>query len=150
MIKRTVSKSVAENTPNEIWNAFIDLIAIEDYKNLDQTQRLAHLAFWYDSELQNGGHLQFFENRGTELLDETLTALQDLGAKKQHKILEKARKKWLAGSRSKKEEAEDYIDEALEGEFETLDDQYYECEPSINDLLEGFLAKNRSSFVEII
>jgi hypothetical protein len=150
MIKRKIAKSVVESTPGEIWNSFIDLIATEDYKDLDQIQRKAHLAFWYDSELQNGGHLQYFENRGTELIDATLAALRDIGANKQYKILATASKKWLAVPRPNIETVENYVDEALEGEFEQYDNKYYECEPSINYLLEKFLEQNQAAFIEIV
>ena len=69
-LRRTVDRDAAEREPHLIWNAFVDLIAVESYEQLSPVQRMAHLAFWYDSEVQNGGHGQYFENRGTQLLDE--------------------------------------------------------------------------------
>jgi len=48
-----------------VWNAFVDVLAMEEYADLDPVQRIPHLCFWYDSELQNGGHFQYFENRNT-------------------------------------------------------------------------------------
>jgi hypothetical protein len=42
---------------------------------LSAEQRPAHLVFWYESEVQNGGHFQYFENRGTEHLAATIEAL---------------------------------------------------------------------------
>jgi hypothetical protein len=36
--------------------------------------------FWYDSEVNNGGHLQYFENQGTNHLTETINTLKKLKA----------------------------------------------------------------------
>ena len=55
----------------------------EPLPDLTPEQRRAHLVFWYESEMQNGGHLQYFENRGAEHLEETVYALGLLGAKGQ-------------------------------------------------------------------
>lgn len=90
MILRTISKNLLVESPYEEWNAFIDLIATEDYENLNQIQRVANLCFWYDSEVQNGGHIQYFENKGTERVYETIKALKSLGASKQAYILGEA------------------------------------------------------------
>ena len=60
-MKGTVEAGAAGREPHLIWNAFIDLIAIEDYGDLSPIQRKAHLVFWYESEVQNGGHGQYFE-----------------------------------------------------------------------------------------
>jgi hypothetical protein len=57
MILRKLSKREVESEPFQIWNAFIDLLAMEDYRDLNPVQRAAHLVFWYESEIQNGGPL---------------------------------------------------------------------------------------------
>jgi len=147
MIKRELPKEAVANEPWQVWNAFIDLLAMEDYKNLTPTQQVAQLAFWYDSEIQNGGHLQFFENRGTEHLESTIVALEKLGATAQQKILTEAGKKWSAEIRSEIESVEDYVSEALEAEFEDSDNLYYECDPSINDFLEKYLDTYKGEFI---
>ena len=85
MIIRKLNRDLVRAKPYEVWNSFVDILATEKYENLDDVQRVAHLCFWYDSEVQNGGHLQYFENRGTGLLDKTLAALGALGAGCQQK-----------------------------------------------------------------
>ncbi|MDN4494386.1 hypothetical protein [Ureibacillus aquaedulcis] len=57
MIKRMVTKEMLNENPYEKWNQFIDLLAMEEYGDLTQIQKVAQLCFWYDSEVQNGGHL---------------------------------------------------------------------------------------------
>jgi HrpA-like RNA helicase len=63
---------------------------MEDYDDLSPEQRPAHLVYWYESEVQNGGHLQYFENRGTEHLAAPVKALGSLGAMCQQQVLREA------------------------------------------------------------
>src|SRR4051794_24907715 len=42
--------------------------------------RVFWLAYSYDAEVLNGGHLQYFHNRGTERVAETLASLHAIGA----------------------------------------------------------------------
>jgi len=64
-VRRRVDAAAAAREPHMVWNAFVDLIATEDYADLSPLQRKAHLVFWYESEVQNGGHGQYFENQGS-------------------------------------------------------------------------------------
>ncbi len=63
---------------------------MEDYDDLSPLQRKAHLVFWYESEVQNGGHGQYFENLGTGQLTEVANALLDLNLSCQASILSRA------------------------------------------------------------
>lgn len=95
VIIRQVKKTDLETEQYLIWNAFIDLVAMEEYEDLNKVQRIAHLCFWYESEVSNGGHLQYFENHKAIHLEETIEALRILGAASQAKILEAAGKQYL-------------------------------------------------------
>ena len=64
-MKPTPLREDTQRDPNLIWNQFTDFLAMSDIDHLDSAQRPAYLVFWYDSEVQNGGHLQFFLNRGS-------------------------------------------------------------------------------------
>ena len=93
-MKPLVSRSLTEQDPNLVWNRFIGLLASSDIDELDANQRPAHLAFWYESEVQNGGHLQFFENRPVSLIDETIVALKSLGTAQHANVLKEAAELW--------------------------------------------------------
>lgn len=127
MKRRIIIKKMLEDNPFEKWNQFIDLLAMEDYNDLTEIQRVAYLCFWYDSEVQNGGHLQYFVNRGTSLLNETALALVELGALQQITILSEAINILYAVGISKIESINDYIAEALEGKYDDIDSKYYSC-----------------------
>jgi hypothetical protein len=79
-MRRTLRREDAERDPDLVWNEFIEFLAMSDLDQLDSIQRAAALAFSYDSEVQNGGHLQFFANRPTELIPEAIGALRHIDA----------------------------------------------------------------------
>src|SRR5580698_2196486 len=113
MKRRTITNEEIRKEPFRVWNAFVNVLAMEDYNDLSPEQRPAHLVFWYESEVQNGGHIQYFENRGTERLDATVAALGLLGANCQQQILREAGKLWLGRSRSRIETAQEFCDAAF-------------------------------------
>lgn len=44
------------------WNRFVSLTCEWNLNELNPVQRTAYLCFWYDAEVNNGGHGQFFDN----------------------------------------------------------------------------------------
>ncbi|MBD0384714.1 DMP19 family protein [Paenibacillus sedimenti] len=150
MILRRISKDLLIESPYEEWNAFIDLIAMEEYEDLNQIQRIAHLCFWYDSEVQNGGHIQYFENKGTEKVNETINALKSLGASKQADILGEAYRQYSLKIRKTINTVLGFVMASREGEYERFDNQYYDCEPNVTELLEKYFVANKEHFVELV
>ncbi|MGH9785808.1 MAG: DMP19 family protein [Terriglobia bacterium] len=147
--RRVVNAADADREPHLVWNAFVDLIATTPPEELSDRQHVAHLAFLYDAEVQNGGHLQYFENHGTVLVEGTVVALDHLGARLQAAVLAGATAVWNSRPRERSLTAEQYVSVALEGEFDTFDSQYHACEPAITDLLSLYLEANREEFVEL-
>ena len=135
--------------PHEAWNAVVNLLATENYADLDGVQRAAQLCFWYDSEVQNGGHLQYFANRGISLIAETLASLDTLGAVGQRKVLDAAHHLFLRSTWTRLATVADYVTMARENEFGALDSAYYACQPSIQQLLATFFARHREHFIEV-
>jgi hypothetical protein len=149
LVIRSLSKGDVDKEPFLVWNAFVDLMVNEEYEDLNEIQRVAYLCFWYDSEVQNGGHLQYFENRGLSMLPDSIAALNSLEAISQGRILKKAVEKFSAEPRKKIETVEEYVERALEGEFDELDELYYKSTPSVLDLLEKYLERNKEQFITI-
>ncbi|MGP0020563.1 MAG: DUF4375 domain-containing protein [Candidatus Sulfotelmatobacter sp.] len=147
---RIVTKQKVEAWPLSVWNAYVNLLAMEPHDELTEEQRPAHLVFWYESEVQNGGHLQYFENRGTEHLQETVDALELLGANCQKKILEEAGELFLGRERSPIASVEDFVAAEQEGEFTAFDRRFYACSPPLPDRLKAHLALHQSWFVTIV
>jgi hypothetical protein len=149
MILRSLTKQEVEAEPFRVWNAFVSVLAMEDYNELSQEQRPAHLVFWYESEVQNGGHLQYFENLGTERLADTVEALGLLGAACQQQVLREAGERWLSRPRSSIETAEEFCDVALDGEFELFDTRFHACSTPLQECLEAYLELRQAFFVSV-
>jgi Domain of unknown function (DUF4375) len=131
MILRSLTKQEVEAEPFRVWNAFVDVLTMEDYDDLSPEQRPAHLVYWYESEVQNGGHLQYFENRGTEHLAATVKALGSLGAICQQQVLREAGERWLSRSHPRIQTAQEFCDTGLEGEFESFDLRFHAGSPTL-------------------
>jgi hypothetical protein len=149
MILRSLTKQEVEAEPFRVWNAFVDVLAMEDYDVLSPEQRPAYLVFWYESEVQNGGHFQYFENRGTDHLAATVKALGLLGATCQQQVLREAGELWFSRSRPRVRTAQEFCDTALEGEFESFDSRFHACSPSLQQCLEAYLKRHQPSFVSV-
>ncbi len=142
-MRRTVDSTRLKQVPHLAWNAFVDLLAMEEYSNLSTVQRQAHLVFWYESEVQNGGHGQYFENRGVNRLEETVVALTNLGLPCQARNLSRA-VATLSGS----EPGADWADALQDSFIDELDDAFHRCTPTITEALERHLARNTDEYVE--
>ena len=147
MKRRSLTKEEIRAEPFRIWNAFVDVLAMENYNELSPEQPPAHLVFWYESEVQNGGHFQYFENRGTEHLATTIEALGLLGATCQQQVLREAGALWASRSRPQTETAQEFCDTALEGEFESFDSRFHNCSPTLQQCLETHLERHKELFV---
>jgi hypothetical protein len=115
-----VERTRLQQEPYLVWNAFIDLLAMEEYGDLTSVQRRAHLVLWYDSEVQNGGHGQYFENRGVNRLAETVAALRALGLPDHAQVLSRAIAAFDAAA-----PGSDWMDALHDGFIEELDAEFH-------------------------
>jgi hypothetical protein len=146
----SLKKSAVEKESYLVWNAFIDLLATSDYQELNDIQQPAHLVFWYESEVQNGGHLQYFENQGTERLTETIAALKSLGALEQAEILAGAASQYVSTHQEQSDDIADFVSEALKGGFSDFDKRFQNCATTLQKHLADYLEGHKAEFVEIV
>jgi hypothetical protein len=135
-MRRRVVAADARAQPFLVWNAFVDLLACEDYSALEPSQRPAQLAFWYESEVQNGGHDQYFGNQGTERIGETAAALRGLGLPEQADLLERTYALL---------ETPDYLEKLVQA-----DAAFDACRPSVTEVLQAHLAGATDLYVELV
>jgi hypothetical protein len=147
-MKTIVSRSAAERNPNLVWNSFVASLASSDFEGLNANQRKAHLVFHYESEVQNGGHLQFFENRPASLIDQTVLALASLGATQHSKVLKAAAVLWRSHSRGSPRSVKEYVKAASQEEFRELNQTFYGLNPTITEALEKYLDANIDTFIQ--
>ena len=145
MIRRILQR--ATHQAHERWNAYVDLIGTENYESLSSIQQVAHLAFAYDAEVQNGGHHQYFVNSAGERATDAVAALETLGAADHATILSEAVAIWRGKSSTPPRNAQEFVDQARESEFEGLDDRFYSCSPDLYRYLESYLDRHEDEFI---
>ena len=150
MIRRQIKHHDILADPAVSWNGFVDILATELPEELTMIQRKAQLLFWYDAEVNNGGHLQYFLNSAGEGAVETLEVLGEFGLNAHHQILSEALEVCLSGLIRPIDSIAEYIDEAMEGRFDELDKRYSLLQDEMDDFLESYLQRHFDEFIEVI
>jgi hypothetical protein len=150
MIKRKISKELIGKERGLIWNAYVDLVSMEEYEDLTEIQQIGKALFWYENEVENGGHLQFFLNHGIEELELTIKALKFVYHNEFLSLLEEAKVIYNKLDFSEVEDTESYIEMALEDHFDICDEKFYQITPSLYALQLSFLLDFQQEFVEIV
>jgi len=120
---------------------------MRDYRELAPRQRAAHLVFWYESEMQNGGHLQFFTNQSGARAEETVSALEAIGAPAHAVVLTRALARWQACEHLPPADSEEFVARALEPEFVELDSAFHNCEMTLITVLQRHLAQFEAEYI---
>jgi hypothetical protein len=148
--RKAIAETDLKRQPHLAWNAFVDVVARTPYERLDRRQRPAHLVFWYNAEVLNGGHYQYFENPTGRRAAEAVGALRHLGLPCQARILDQALASWTAGERKAPSGTQEFVDNALAGEFDSFDAAYHKCSPSTDRALEAYVAANKELFIAVV
>ena len=140
----------AADPESVIFDGVVELIAEADYLDLTPKQRVAQLVLFYDNEVCNGGHLQYFHNHGMDHVGELLLALEEVGATCQYEIFMKASRYASTHPVEPVRTLQEYQERALGREFEGLDSAYYDCHPDIGEeLLPAYIQAHLDEFIEI-
>lgn len=150
MIKRNISKELIGKERGLIWNAYVDIVCMEEYDDLSEIQQIGKALFWYENEVMNGGHLQFVINHGIEELDLTIKALKFVHALEFLQLLEETKIIYSELDLSKIEDKESYLEIALEDHFEKCDEKFYKIDPSLYSIQLNFLLDYQFDFIQLI
>ncbi len=131
--RHRLSRKQVEEGPHIRWNAFVDIISNDPTHFLPGPQRNAALVFLYESEVQNGGHSQYFSNSSGLFASETPLALQELGDHHRAKLLSEAIEVWASDP---------------ENDLSTFDNQFHQHEPDLTGVLGEHLDKNESLYID--
>jgi Domain of unknown function (DUF4375) len=131
--RHRLSRAAIVETPYIRWNAFIDIISAGPDAFEPGMRRHAALAFLYESEVQNGGHDQYFSNSGGTYAQDTIVALKELGGICHSKVLADA----LAVSDYGHSEVPDKRDAA-----------FHRCNPDLCGVLQRHLDTHESLYIE--
>ena len=72
------SKKQTINEKDLTWNRFIDTICSGDISAMSGTKRKAVMCFWYDAEVNSGGHSGYFDNYPDTDINELAAALTEI------------------------------------------------------------------------
>jgi hypothetical protein len=112
-----------------------------------QSQRLVFALFWYRSEVNNGGHHQFYSNSTGIVWKDALEAFQVLEEPEFVRILAESAAR-LGGSPSlDRRERCDQLNDS-DPDFNDLDDRFYEAESKVNldERVMSFIRGRRCDF----
>lgn len=112
------------------WNYFIEYICNRDMKTLNRFQKDAVLCFWYDTEVNSGGHSGYFDYYPETNTEELYQAIIKIA---NQEIANNYKKAVNDG------ELDDYIE---------VDDAYYEFVPSLCDFLEKYIEQYKDEIFE--
>lgn len=115
--------------------------------SFSKPQRLVFAVIWYRSEVNNGGHDQFFYNSTGIVWRDALEAFQIIGLDQFARVLSASADRFSRPPSLDREERDEQM-EADEPEFADLDSRFYALEESVNmdAKLMKFIKKHRSEF----
>lgn len=124
--KKELKEDQEEKT--ERWNRFIDEVCYRDIDeenpNFNKIQRNAVLCFWYDTEMQSGGHSGYFDCYPNTNSKELYNALTEVSTKEIADNYKKALK------------------DGQKDEYQETDNKYYSFNPSLFDYLREYVENN--------
>lgn len=128
-MKIIVKKEDVENYEYYLWNRFIECLSNEEFGNdLSQAQQVAKLCFWYDAEMNSGGHSGYFDCYADEDFDKVEKSLINIGAEEYSKNFKVA---------IETGENDDYI---------ITDEKFGKLTPKLTDIVEKFVMDNINEF----
>jgi hypothetical protein len=152
-----IAGSRLQKDPELLWKTFVKFLSKSDTTQMNDIQMAAQLPFWYDFDIQKGGHFYYFESKYEKLgaklnvlILATLDALKIIGADKQAEILAKAADVYTCKPRRHPKDADEIAQIGLEGEFEKFDTEYNQTTPEIKDWLEKYLMDHKDNFVKVV
>ena len=140
-----LQRASVQRDPNLVWNTFINIIATGDPLQLTLVQHRVRLVFDYESEVQNGGHGQYFENKCIEVIPATIEALNWMGLVGQAAVLAQAHQRLVKMPRDCS--WEEWL---VDNEIEEWDATFHDCQPDIMDIFACHLARHEAEYIELI
>lgn len=117
----------------------------KDLERFSKPQRYVFAIEWYLSEVNNGGHDQFYSNSTGIVWEDAMKGFQEIGATENYNIIKESAI-MLGGKPNKdREKRQDELDK-YEPNFSELDDRYYASENSMFEKLHAYIMTNSKDF----
>lgn len=120
------------------------------WESLNKEQQMYIAVFWLDSEVNNGGHSQYFFNSAGENWQLALDGLREMGFKERLEIFEGVLKLFGAqkplADRGKRQRQLATVYTKHEDDFDKFDSAYYKASESVEVLSTRFVIQNAGKF----
>lgn len=124
--------------PDSAWNRFIGRACEQAIRRDDESDLYA--LFWYQAEVNNGGHLQYFHNRGDyEEWGAAARAARIIGQIDIAELIETTGGVWQSQKRRKFWTLRRYVKEALQCEFGAEDQRFGELSSNFDAAFMGYI-----------
>lgn len=114
----------------KIWEKFIEQICTKKIKDLTDIQKPAVLCFFYDREMNIGGHVCYFDNYQKIKNEDLIEALTIVANKTYAKNFEEA------------------IEHGKEDNYEKTDNLYKKISPCLTEYIEEYVVKNKTEILK--
>lgn len=114
---------------NAVWKAFVELLDSAEVDELSSIQRIAYLAYRYDTDARSKGHARFFADRDKKTLNATVRALESIGALEHATVLRDAQAAKVASQHDRSLLALDRVEKHLRRYLETFEAHFVRESP---------------------
>lgn len=144
-----INANDAQDVIEPLWWSVSIYDGEEQYENdlmpFTMPQRYVFAMQWYEVEICNGGHVQFYSNSTGIVWEDAMKGFMAIGANKNVDIIKESAIR-MGGSPSKdRKEREKQIDN-LHPEFDDLDDLFYANKSERMELLHIYIKTNAKDF----
>ena len=119
---------------------------INDLAPFTTPQRYVFAIQWYSAEVNNGGHVQFYDNSTGIVWEDALKGFEAIGAFRNVEIIKESANR-IGGRPSKNREERQRQLDSCDSDLFDLDMQYYEAEDEMTMLLYAYIRKNINDFL---
>ena len=120
----------------------------KDLAPFSMSQRYIFAINWYVAEVNNGGHYQFYGNSTGIVWEDTMNGFEAIGAERNAEIVKESTL-LFGGNPSKDREKRNKQMDLLNldyGDFDALDEAFYESEKEMYKLFRNYIKANAKDF----
>lgn len=117
----------------------------KDLEKFSDSQKYVFAIEWYITEVNNGGHTQFYYNSTGIVWEDAMKGFEIVGLLENNKIIGESAKR-LGGYPNKDREKRFFELEKVKPSFDDLDDRFYEIDKDMDIILMKYIKENKKDF----
>jgi hypothetical protein len=119
----------------------------KDLAPFSSSQRAVFALMWYMTEVNNGGHSQFYSNSTGIVWEDAMNGFELIGLMEGKEIIEESARRFKTRPSFDRTERENALDK-LDEDFDDLDSRFYKLDSTVNitDNIANYILKNKTAF----